>query len=523
MTLTLYINNSDTNEVNKNIIEIKTLNGDLRNVTNLKNPVFEIEASYDIVNEFDYVVDEDNDDLIDADGDDIGYLFSGNIFKINYIYCQEFQRYYYVDDITILNNNLFAFNCSEDVLMSFKDDFLQLDAIISRNEYNYNNMIEDEKSTYLFNKEILIDDLQQAEITFNPLQNKNDVTYAITYLQKNASSEDYNYITSPTDALPNVNSIGTGSGCFSKTRFAKRDSISIIRDYIIEHESDASFIISVVAYPFKIPFDTSLEPLVIGSHNYGTIVFYDNDEGSTDVSGYYQIAQLNGNALFENATYRDFEPYTIYEIYLAYYGYVEIKSSDIVDSIIKIYYSFNWADGTAKINIVNETKDYVIKSVTANIGVVLSVNRTNQQQLNDERTQLAIKSTIGALTGALSIGVGVGTSNPFLIRGGVTTLGSTAVDIGEKLALQHERASTSNNSGIDGCYGTQTCFMKRTKYVVNAITDYNKYYGKPTNATYNLSQLSGYTEIKDIHLDNINATKEEIDELYTLLLRGIRL
>lgn len=55
----------------------------------------------------------------------------------NYIYIQEFNRYYFVEDIISIVNNLWSVSLSVDVLMSFKDNLLECRAFIDRNEKYY--------------------------------------------------------------------------------------------------------------------------------------------------------------------------------------------------------------------------------------------------------------------------------------------------------------------------------------------------------------------------------------------------
>lgn len=52
----------------------------------------------------------------------------------NYMYIQEFNRYYYITDIINLSSNRWRIDATCDVLMSFKDDILRTSAIIDKAE-----------------------------------------------------------------------------------------------------------------------------------------------------------------------------------------------------------------------------------------------------------------------------------------------------------------------------------------------------------------------------------------------------
>ena len=71
MTITLYINYSDSIEVKKNIEYVKELTGIFRNATSLTEPIIEIESSHLI--EQDYLVSyDDNGDSFDLEVEDDG-------------------------------------------------------------------------------------------------------------------------------------------------------------------------------------------------------------------------------------------------------------------------------------------------------------------------------------------------------------------------------------------------------------------------------------------------------------------
>ena len=61
----------------------------------------------------------------------------------NYVYIQEFDRYYFVDDFTVLNHELYEISLTVDVIMSFKNAILSLSAFVDRNEFVYNENIPD--------------------------------------------------------------------------------------------------------------------------------------------------------------------------------------------------------------------------------------------------------------------------------------------------------------------------------------------------------------------------------------------
>ena len=98
MNITLYVNNSEKNKIGKNLTNDFTLSGTLRDATNIINPVILIELN--------------------------------EIGNYNYCYISEFNRYYFITDITIIRTGLFAISLMVDVLESFKTDIKNLSVIL---------------------------------------------------------------------------------------------------------------------------------------------------------------------------------------------------------------------------------------------------------------------------------------------------------------------------------------------------------------------------------------------------------
>lgn len=62
--------------------------------------------------------------------------------QLNYVYIEEFDRYYDCLPILLSDGN-FQLTCEVDPLMSFADDILLLDAIVDKNQYDSNMYYDD--------------------------------------------------------------------------------------------------------------------------------------------------------------------------------------------------------------------------------------------------------------------------------------------------------------------------------------------------------------------------------------------
>lgn len=80
------------------------------------------------------------------------------------------------------------------------------------------------------------------------------------------------------------------------------------------------------------------------------------------------------------------------------------------------------------------------------------------------------------------------------------------------------KGSITSNKGVMGPHTPFIVIKRKSNY---NPTSQNTIEGYPINSTYKLSDLKGYTRVKEIHLKGIPATSGEIEELESLLKSGV--
>ena len=118
MDIVFYNNSSENNQINKALTNATTINGTLRNQTEYMNPTI----------------------LVEFDPTDY-----------NYIYIEEFKRYYFITKIDTVRTGLWSISCSVDVLESFKSEILALEVIIDKQE-TVGNQFKDDGSLVMENR-----------------------------------------------------------------------------------------------------------------------------------------------------------------------------------------------------------------------------------------------------------------------------------------------------------------------------------------------------------------------------------
>lgn len=112
ITVKAFKYNSPNHFINKQLIDVATYTGTLREETSVLDPAFDIETSSDLS-------------------------------QMNYIWIHELHRYYYVTNIVSVTTNLWRIYCHVDVLMTYKPTILAHEAVIGRQQGLYNLYLND--------------------------------------------------------------------------------------------------------------------------------------------------------------------------------------------------------------------------------------------------------------------------------------------------------------------------------------------------------------------------------------------
>ena len=103
MEVILYRNSSENNVIGKSLAQIKSVEANLKNDVSIINPTL-------VLN------------------------YTANILNSNYCFIPKFNRYYFIDEIIPITADRCIVKCRVDVLESFKNNILNLDCIVDKQE-----------------------------------------------------------------------------------------------------------------------------------------------------------------------------------------------------------------------------------------------------------------------------------------------------------------------------------------------------------------------------------------------------
>lgn len=270
---------------------------------------------------------------------------------------------------------------------------------------------------------------------------------------------------------------------------------------------------------------------------------------SDDEKGYY----LGEYKVSEFTSFKDFEPYSKYKLWLPFYGYVDLKSSDISNKYLEflLYIDFNTGQSQYVIGVsnthleitnapyllynANVVKDIrIIGTYTLDLGYEIPLGSVG---MADAIRNISL-STI-RLGGNLVQGIAKSNTNARMFNDYSSAVNFSnsaketvlkegfngSLSVLESFQL-HPQMDKVNNGILNNATPRSIIFVKYQSLVTQDITNVNfrKLYGLPTNKIINLNEVYGYTEVDELYLEDEafgNATSEEKALLRNLFKGGV--
>lgn len=235
--------------------------------------------------------------------------------------------------------------------------------------------------------------------------------------------------------------------------------------------------------------------------------YLDSGVNSRTVSNQYiniACGAIKVNKYFGNIL--DYAPYTKIQLFLPFIGVVNLDTNEVMGSTLNVTYRVDVLTGACLAQVSVSRSDYgaVMYTFSGNCAVQLPITGGNYSSI--------IANTIG-------IGASIGAT---IASGGalapVAVAGAAAGVSNSHLNVAHSGSIGANA----GAMGGKIPYLIITRPKPYNANNYNNFYGYPSNNTIKLSSCTGYTRVKDIHLENISsATDDELTEIESLLKDGV--
>ena len=527
MKIVLYNSRAEKNRVNKNgyLDKVVELEGTLRAGTSLVNPAVVLELHDEqlkkVMDSHIPVVDDDGNDVVDDESNPVTFSYVNKVLSANYAYIPDFNRWYFVTDITSVRQNLWQVAMSVDVLMSYYGDILNLSAFIARNQNLYNPFVVDDLTNFEYKKEV-----SNYTIYHKPGDGTTELSSAPIGLYKTAViSYMTDQVIHPSGATPALDGLSSISANTSGSNVSTQYLVGTVEDIydlakeVYKNDTLLSFVKSIMIYPFGIE---SLEDKTITSIKIGTTDYALNNTFYYPAHYPERIVVADFIGPIGNS-FLDYAPYTTYEIYIPYSGFVTISGENIVDKHLKVFYLVNWEDGTANAYIYNVTDNVIIYSAQCVLGVKVALSSSNALELSNQKRALGLNTGINLIGSALTIGGGIASGNPLAVGAGILKGTSTIGNAISGFNQMYDIGKVGITSAVAGLSAGQRVVLRYTRTVPVGYDDnYFALKGRPLNQYKKLSDLSGFTIVNNVHVENIpNATLTETNEIERLLTTGV--
>lgn len=300
--------------------------------------------------------------------------------RVNYIYISLIDKFYFVDNITILNNKLYELSLTEDVLMTFQSEIKIQEVFVERNQNEYNEDFPDTELTPV--NGVDIDEVIIPNDFFAHWSYDDDLSrqyflltgYGLSLwgVQKGGSGLLYRedgWLTTNvgTRSTPKNDFISAVTLDYNNvTKLTKLTTINDFWETLSFIWSDnRDYLTSLTWFPFPIPseaYDITQIPEA-QQDKVGALIIADLDTNELDEDarpkGYFpsftqfanKIIDLGG---WDTSTYnkrfndfRDYNGYTDISIYLPYFGFVDVPVNEFYSTkkCLRIFLDIDYYSG----------------------------------------------------------------------------------------------------------------------------------------------------------------------------------
>lgn len=203
----------------------------------------------------------------------------------------------------------------------------------------------------------------------------------------------------------------------------------------------------------------------------------------------------------------DYAPFTKTSLYLPYVGYREINVNEIMEKPLKVFYHIDVFTGASVCFVM--CGGNVLYHYDCNVLTNIPFGATEYNNFVSGVLNIAAQSATIAAAGTSGVGAA-------MIPSAATNIAASAANM-IRPSFPHSGVVTANS----GLLSIKTPYLILERPRQATPKDINHYTGFPSYVTSRLSDLSGYTKISDIHLENVPASDDELSEIETLLRNGV--
>jgi hypothetical protein len=200
----------------------------------------------------------------------------------------------------------------------------------------------------------------------------------------------------------------------------------------------------------------------------------------------------------------DYPPFTEISIYLPFIGVRRLDPSDIMRATVSVKYHVDVFTGAclADVNVKRDTAGGVLYTFPGSCSVQYPLSSGSYMGI----VSTIASTVVGAITAPTPLGAGAA------VLGGVTNLAFNS----------HANVERSGSfTGNTGAMGAKIPYLIISRPQTAMAKNFETLSGYPSNTYTKLSACTGFTQVKFVHVENLNATDAEKQEIEQLLKEGV--
>lgn len=211
------------------------------------------------------------------------------------------------------------------------------------------------------------------------------------------------------------------------------------------------------------------------------------DCGSVDLQEYF------GNVF-------DYPPFTEISIYLPFIGVRRLDPSDVMRATISVKYHVDVFTGAclADVNVKRDTAGGVLYTFPGSCSVQYPLSSGSYMGIVSN----IVSSVMGAVSNPTPLGIGSSVAN---------------VIFNSRTNVERSGSFTGNA----GAMGSKIPYLIISRPQTAMAQNFETLSGYPSNTYTKLSACTGFTQVKFVHVENLNATDAEKQEIEQLLKEGV--
>lgn len=233
--------------------------------------------------------------------------------------------------------------------------------------------------------------------------------------------------------------------------------------------------------------------------------YLDSTVPSKLVSGQYVTVDCGSISLQEYfGNVFDYPPFTEISIYLPFIGVRRLDPSDIMRATVSVKYHVDVFTGAclADVNVKRDTAGGVLYTFPGSCSVQYPLSSGSYMGI----VSTIASTVVGAITAPTPLGAGAA------VLGGVTNLAFNS----------HANVERSGSfTGNAGAMGAKIPYLIISRPQTAMAQNFETLSGYPSNTYTKLSACTGFTQVKFVHVENLNATDAEKQEIEQLLKEGV--